>query len=475
MSSIWEQTVRREDWPPLAGDIQVQAVVIGGGMAGILTAKELAGRGVHTVVLEAGRLGGGQTGRTTAKITAQHGMIYQGLILHFGKEKARQYALANQRAVERYRGMIEQAGVLCDFQTCPAYLYSRLAAEPLEREEEACRRLGLSVGFTTQTTLPFPVKAALRMEGQALFHPLKFLHWAAEGLTVYEDTPVTAVRGDEVLTPKGKVRAEHIVFAAHYPFVNLPGFYFTRLHQERSYAVALKGTGELDGAYYGVDPGGLSLRPFGSMVLLGGGGHRTGDNRAGGQYQTLEDSAERLWPNCQVAARWSAQDCITLDGVPYIGTFSPTRPRWYVATGFGKWGMTSSMVASELIADQICGKENALAPIFSPRRFSMLAARTMAKEGGQAARGLARAVFAQGEGSLDGLPPGHGGLVSWQGKKVGAYRDEEGQLYLVDPRCPHMGCQLEWNPEERSWDCPCHGSRFDYEGRLLDGPAQTGL
>ena len=146
-----------------------------------------------------------------------------------------------------------------------------------------------------------------------------------------------------------------------------------------------------------------------------------------------------------------------------------------MATGFGKWGMTSSMVASELIADQICGKENALAPIFSPRRFSMLAARTMAKEGGQAARGLARAVFAQGEGSLDGLPPGHGGLVSWQGKKVGAYRDEEGQLYLVDPRCPHMGCQLEWNPEERSWDCPCHGSRFDYEGRLLDGPAQTGL
>ena len=292
---------------------------------------------------------------------------------------------------------------------------------------------------------------------------------------MYEDTPVTAVRGDEVLTPKGKVRAEHIVFAAHYPFVNLPGFYFTRLHQERSYAVALKGTGELDGAYYGVDPGGLSLRPFGSMVLLGGGGHRTGDNRAGGQYQTLEASAERLWPNCQVAARWSAQDCITLDGVPYIGTFSPTRPRWYVATGFGKWGMTSSMVASELIADQICGKENALAPIFSPRRFSMLAARTMAKEGGQAARGLARAVFAQGEGSLDGLPPGHGGLVSWQGKKVGAYRDKEGQLYLVDPRCPHMGCQLEWNPEERSWDCPCHGSRFDYEGRLLDGPAQTGL
>ena len=122
--------------------------------------------------------------------------------------------------------------------------------------------------------------------------------------------------------------------------------------------------------------------------------------------------------------------------------------------------MTSSMVASELIADQICGKENALAPIFSPRRFCMLAA---------------RAVFAQGEGSLDGLPPGHGGLVSWQGKKVGAYRDKEGQLYLVDPRCPHMGCQLEWNPEERSWDCPCHGSRFDYEGRLLDGPAQTGL
>lgn len=474
LRAIWRREISLPERVPLRGDLEADAAVIGAGMAGVLIARELGARGIKTVVLEAAALGSGQTGNTTAKITAQHGLIYQRLIGQFGEEKARQYARANQQAVERYR-QLARDGVECDFVDCPAYLYSQSEALSLEREAAACRKLGLEASFTVTTALPFPVKGAVRMEGQAMFHPLKFLKCAAEGLTLYEHTPVLAVRGNQLITPLGRVTAEHIVFAAHYPFLNFPGFYFARMHQDRSYVAAVEHAAELDGIYYGVDPGGLSFRNAGPFLLVGGGGHRTGRNQEGGQYRMLERRAKELWPACRAVARWSAQDCMTLDGVPYIGPFSPTRPQWYVATGFQKWGMTSSMVAAGLIADAICQESNPLAPVFSPRRFDWTAARNLAREGGVAVRNLTRAVFVRPGLHLDQLTPGHGAVVSWQGKKVGAYKEENGDVHLVDPRCPHMGCQLTWNPEEKSWDCPCHGSRFDYDGNLIDNPAQTGL
>ena len=308
-----------------------------------------------------------------------------------------------------------------------------------------------------------------------MFHPLKFLKWAAEDLELYEHTPVLAVHGDQLALPQGTVTAGHIIFATHYPFLNFPGLYFTRMHQERSYVAAVEGAAELDGAYYGIDPGGLSFRNWGPYLLVGGGNHRTGKDGGGGQYRMLESRARELWPESRPAARWSAQDCITLDGVPYIGAFSPTRPRWYVATGFGKWGMSTSMAASTLIADAVCGVNNPLAQVFSPRRFGPEAAKNLVREGGEAAKNLTRMSFSRPDRELDSLPPGHGGVVSWRGKKVGAYRGEDGRVFLVDPKCPHMGCQLAWNPEERTWDCPCHGSRFDWEGNLIDNPARRGL
>ncbi len=474
MKSIWTQTAELPRRPPLEGMRRTEAAVIGGGMAGILIARELQSRGVKTLVLEAARAGSGQTKNTTAKITAQHGLIFQRLIESFGEEKARQYALANQKGVDCFRRLVREEGVDCDWVDCPSYLYSRAEAAPLEREAAACRRLGLDAAFTTSTTLPFSVKGAVRMEGQAMFHPLKFLSWALRGVDLYEETPVLTVQGNQLILPQGRVTAEYIIFAVHYPFVNFPGLYFARMHQDRSYVTAVRGAEILDGAYYGIDPGGLSFRNLGDQLLVGGGGHRTGMD-SGGPYRMLAARARELWPDCQVTAQWSAQDCITLDGVPYIGSFSPTRPQWYVATGFGKWGMTASMAAAQIIADGVCGENNPLAPVFSPRRFSMGAARALAMEGGQAAKHLAKAAFSRPELTLDQLPPGHGAIVSWKGKKAGAYKEENGKVHLVNPRCPHLGCQLSWNPAEKTWDCPCHGSRFDMDGCLIDNPAQTSL
>ena len=475
MSSLWSRTAGLSTHPPLKGDLQADAAVIGAGLAGVLIARELSALGLHTVVLEASTTGSGQTKNTTAKITAQHGLIYHRLLEQFGADPARQYARANQQAVEQYRRTVRDSGIDCDFMDCPAYLYSRSELAPLEREAAAYRKLGLDGALTRTTSLPFPVAGALRMEHQAMFHPLKFLSVVSQGLEIYEHTPVLAVRGEQLATPRGRVTASHVVFATHYPFVNFPGLYFTRMHQERSYVAAVKGAPQLDGIYYGIDPGGLSFRNAGDLLLVSGGSHRTGKNRQGGQYRMLEARSRELWPGCTVETLWSAQDCMTLDGVPYIGPFSPTRPQWYVATGFQKWGMSSSMVAANIIADAVQGTEHPFAPVFSPRRFSWKAAQTLVMEGGESVKNLTKAALGRPELELDELPPGHGAIVSWQGKKLGAYRDPAGQIHLVDPRCPHMGCQLSWNPEELSWDCPCHGSRFHYDGSLINNPAQTGL
>lgn len=444
MSSIWSETTQIAPRKALEGNLETEAVVIGGGMAGVLIAYELQKRGVQTVILEGDRLGGGQTKNTTAKVTSQHDLKYQKLIEDFGEEKAGQYARMNQRAIAAYRALIAEKQIDCDWEERPAYLYSTADDLLLREEAHAAWRLGIDAKFTTAVTLPFPVKGAVRFDGQAQFHPLKFLSAVAEELTVYEHTPVIKVEGNTLYTDHGTVTAAHIIFATHFPFVNMPGYYFLRMHQERSYVLALENAQALDGMYLGVDEGGLSLRNSGGLLLLGGGGHRTGENEAGGKYSLLREAAKRNWRSSREVAHWSAQDCIPLDGVPYIGRFSPSTSDWYVATGFQKWGMTSSMASAMVIAGLITGREDPDGAVFAPHRFEPTAsAKNLWEEGKQAVTGLSK-------GAID--------LVSG-----------------AAPRCPHLGCELKWNPDEESWDCPCHGSRFDADGILIDGPAQKNM
>ncbi len=266
------------------------------------------------------------------------------------------------------------------------------------------------------------------------------------------------------------------MIATHYPFINAPGYYFTRMHQERSYVIALEQGAELDGMYLSVDGNGLSWRNSDNLLLLGGGQHRTGENRQGGRYQQLEQAAKSFYPGCREVARWSAQDCITPDQVPFIGQFAASHPGLYVATGFNKWGMTSAMVAAMLLEQALLGKEEPEWGIFSPQRFPPVkAGAALLTEGLAAAKGLAKSFLSPPRATLDALPCGHGGVVECNGEKVGVYKDEQGKTFVVNIHCPHLGCQLEWNPDEKSWDCPCHGSRFDYQGNCIDNPAQQDL
>lgn len=475
-TSLWRQGANIPERAALKGDIEAETAVIGAGMAGMLTAYMLRARGRNAVVLEADRIGGGQTGSTTAKITSQHGMCYDALVKRLGREKARMYAEANETAVAEYARIVQERNIDCDFRRLPAFLYSRVSEEALMREADAARDLGIEARFEKDAGLPFPNKGAVRFDGQAQFDPMRFLSAIAGGIPIYEKTRVVSVKDGLLTAESGTVRAKHVVFAAHYPFINVPGWYFMRMHQERSYVLALESAWLPTGMYYGTDPGDVSLREAKGLLLLGGENHRTGENTKGGRYEELMRKAIKIAPGAREAARWSAQDCVTLDGIPYIGAYSAESPNWWVATGFGKWGMSSSMVAALALTGSILGDPPKWAAAFSPDRFSLSAsAKSLATETAQAFKGLARRAFAIPQATLAALPSGHGGIVEANGKKAGVYKDEQGHCHIVDPRCTHLGCQLEWNPDERSWDCPCHGSRFDYDGNLIDTPAQVRL
>jgi len=476
MESIWSASVVFNEKPTLDGDISAETAVIGGGLAGVLTAFLLSERGVETVILEAERIGGGATKNTTAKVTVQHELIYARLIKDFGLRRAKQYALANTQAISQYRRIIAENNIACDFTDCAAYLYTTENTIPLEEELESALRVGIDAEITAETELPFAVKGALKFAEQAAFNPLRFLKGVSEGLTVYEHTKVKRVEKDLIITDKGMVKAKHIVFASHFPFVNVPGYYFTKLHQGREYALALENAGSFRNTYVGIDADALTFRNYGTLTIVGGGEHRTGENSQGGKYAQIQSQAHKLWPESRELSHWSAQDCMTPDGVPYIGRFSRSRPDWFVCTGFNKWGMTSSMVAAQIISAMIAGERARFAPVFSPQRQTTPpAARAIVKNGLQAAKGLSREIFALPKEKIEELPKGHGGVVECGGLKFGVYKDDGGISHFVDVRCPHLGCMLEWNPDDKSWDCPCHGSRFDIFGKLLDNPAQEDI
>ena len=426
MESLWHDQVELPQFPWLEQDISTDVLIIGGGMTGILCAHFLQQAGVDYVLAEAGRICGGVTGNTTAKLTSQHGFVYQKLLREFGAEKARQYYRANEEALEAYRTLCQD--VDCDFEEKDSYVYSLNNRAKLEREWAALKQIGIPADLTEPPALPFPTAGAIRFPRQAQFHPLKFVRAIAGGLKIYEHTPVRAFDGAVYRTDRGSIRPKKTIVATHFPVWNKHGAYFLKLYQHRSYVLALENAPQMDGMYVDESGTGLSFRNQGKLLLLGGGAHRTG--KSGGGWEELEQCARIYYPCASVRYRWATQDCMSLDGMPYIGRYGKHTGNLFVATGFNKWGMTSSMAAAMLLRDLVTGKENPHQALFSP-------ARTMLRP--QLAANGAQAVW--------------------------------NLLTPTVPRCPHMGCALKWNAQEHSWDCPCHGSRFSEAGRLLHGPA----
>lgn len=476
MKSVWSESYKFRKREALNKDIKTDVLVIGAGIAGILTAYMLKQKGRDVVLIDAAEIASGNTKNTTAKITSQHDLIYSKLISEFGEEKARQYAKANELAIKKYKEIIEYKRIECDFEEKPAYVYSLNEVDVLKEEVEAAKNLGIDAEFVQEANLPFKINGAVKFNNQAQFNPLKFLKGISNELVIYENTRALEIKENLVVTSGGNITANNIVVATHYPIMNAPGYYFMKMHQERSYVLALENTSEIDGMYIDLNKEGYSFRTYNNLLLLGGISHRTGENEEGGSYDELRKVAKRLYPKAKEKYYWSAQDCMTIDGIPYIGRYSSETPNIYVATGFNKWGMTSSMVSAMIISDMILEKENDFSEIFSPRRFDLsLSINNIANDLIETAKNfIAQKVYIPSS-EIEHIKNGHGGIIEYNGEKVGVYKDKEGKEFFVSTKCTHLGCQLSWNADELTWDCPCHGSRFDYKGRLIGSPATKDL
>ena len=490
--SYWVATAPETGFPPYRGDdLKVDVAVLGGGITGLTTAMLLRQAGASVAVVEAGRVACGVTGYTTAKITSLHGLVYAKLASSFGQEGARVYGEANQEGLALIERLVEQLGIDCDFERLPAFTYTedprRVSA--VEEEVAAAKQAGLPASFATEIGLPFPVEGAARLERQAQFHPRRFCVGLAEAIDgdggrVFEQTRALDLRLGfpcTVKTSHGSLRATHVVLATQLPFYDPAGL-FARTSPSRSYALAVTlAEAAPPGMYLSADAATRSVRPLvaGShQAVLAGEEHKVGhggDTRA--HYDALEGWARERFPVESVDYRWSAQDYLPADNVPYIGRLLPGYGRLHVATGFKKWGMTHSAVAAMLLRDQITGRPNPWSGLFKATRLRPLAS---AKE--LAVQNLDVGLRFVGDRLLTlrpspawGLAPGQAGIRELDGEKVAAYRDDDGRLHAVSGRCTHLGCLVAWNAAERTWDCPCHGSRYGYDGKVVQGPAVDDL
>jgi len=430
MESYWQTTASLPQFSKAEGELHTDVLVIGGGLAGLLTAYILQQKDVRVMVVERERIFSGVSGKTTAKITYQHGLVYHRIAKRFSVEAAKQYMEANRAAFVAYKKLC--TGIDCDYETKDNFVYTVDDPVALEEEMAVLQKMGFPARFYRSLDLPVKTAGAVCFPSQAQFNPVKFIAEIARQLDIREHTYVRAMEGMTAVTDNGRIHADKVVVATHFPFINNHGAFFLKLYQHRSYVLALKNAQNVGGMYVDDSKTGLSFRNQGDLLLLGGGSHRTG--KQGGNWKELEQFVQTHYPAAATQYRWAAQDCMSLDEMPYIGRYAKNTPRLFVAGGFNKWGVTSSMTAAMLLGDLVLEQKNDYAALFSPAR-SMLSLQLL----------------------LNGL------------------ETTAGLLTPTAKRCPHLGCALHWNAAEHSWDCSCHGSRFSEEGTLLDNPANGDL
>jgi glycine/D-amino acid oxidase-like deaminating enzyme/nitrite reductase/ring-hydroxylating ferredoxin subunit len=472
--SLWFQDATRPARAPLDRDLTVDVAVLGAGIVGLTTALLLERQGARVAVLEARHVGAGASGYTTAKLSSLHGLTYRRLAESLGSDMARTYGAANEAGIARVFELAAELGVDCDLRRKPNYTYTESGSDldQVRGEVEMARELGLPASYVEELDLPFPVAGAVRFDDQAEFHPLKYLAGLAAALEgpLHEGTMATHVHGGRVRTAVGStLTADHVVVATHLPFLDR-GLYFARCHPERSYVVAGRTSGAPAGMYLSTEQPAHSIRAHGEWLLVGGESHKTGQADAAERYARLEAWARERF-GIEPELRWATQDHMPADGVPYVGRHDPLSPGVWVATGFRKWGLAMGTAAAELLAAQIAGRDHDWAELFNPQRLRPRAsAATFVKENANVAlHFLGDRVVKRG--SVEEIAPGEGRIVGSGLGQRAAYRDDDGTLHELSARCTHLGCIVNWNSAERTWDCPCHGSRFAATGEIIEGPA----
>jgi glycine/D-amino acid oxidase-like deaminating enzyme/nitrite reductase/ring-hydroxylating ferredoxin subunit len=485
--SLWLDLPETPARPPLDGGESADVVVVGAGITGLTTALLLARDGRSVTLVEADRNGSGASGHTTAKVTSQHGLTYAGLASKYGADAARTYGAANEAALERIGALVGE-GIECDFRRRDAYVYAATEeqADDVEAESEAAEAAGLPAGYVSKAPLPFDTHGAVVFHEQAEFHVQRYLLGLAElfeqaGGRIAEGTTAKGVSEGKpcvVETDRGEIEAGEVVIATLLPFLDRAAF-FARAHPMRSYCIAARVDGLVPDSMLisaGSPTRSVRTQPFEGeeLLIVGGEGHKVGSGEAEPErYELLAEFAREHWQVREITHRWSTQDYMPVDNVPYIGRLHPLSKHLWTATGMKKWGMTGGTLAAELISDAIAGRENPHASLFSSTRFSPRGEgpKLVSENTKVAGHFFGDRLRERGGRAIEDLEPGEGAIVSADGEKVAGYRDEQGGLHAVSARCTHLYCQVRWNGAERSWDCPCHGSRFGVDGEVLNGPA----
>ena len=426
MKTIWTDNIYKPDFPTLNTDISTDILIIGGGVAGLVICKKLTDRGLNCTLVEKREICNCTTCNTTAKITWQHNLIYNKIIEKSSVETARQYYKANKRAFDELCS--SASDLKCDFELADNYIYTTNNTSVIKKEAQALKLIGAPYEYTKTIGLPFYVAAAVKTEKQAQFHPLKYLYNISKNLNIYENTFVSKVKNNIAYTNRGNITAKKIIISTHFPFINSHGMFYAKMFQSRSYVLALSGAPKIDGMYLDESKQGFSFRAYNDLLLVGGGNSKTGETK--GDIERLKNFAQATFPESEIKYEWAAQDCITIDEMPYIGQYSKNTPNLYVATGFNKWGFTSSMVAAQLFCDWFTNKNKHTCNIFAPSRNF-----------------IKKQLF------------------------INALSTAKDYLIPSQKRCPHLGCSMKYNKSEHSWDCPCHGTRITEDGTVLDNPA----
>ncbi len=494
MNSFWIENFKKKTYPTLDKDLNVDVCIIGGGLTGLSCAYYLSKNNLSVCILEKDKIMEKTSGHTTAKITSQHGLIYKYLYDSYGKEYAKKYLNSNQQAITNIKNIIDSENIDCDFEFKNNYIYTTdtKCIKKIKDEVQVLKKLDFDARLLDKISLPISnVKSAIEFNHQAQFNPMKYAQGLCDCIInksglIFEHSKVMDVdkKGTEykIYANNNKVISKYVIIATRYPIINFPGFHFLKMYSESSNLIAVETSANLfKGMYINCDVPTFSFRTAiyegKNILLVGGMNHKTGAKiDLSNSYNILEKKALELYPDSKVLYKWNTHDSVSLDKIPYIGDFSSFYPNVFVATGFKKWGMTTSNVSANLITDKIIKKENPYEELYNPKRLRPIKnrkeLRNMIKESSYSL--LFNKIDLPAATPKD-VEPGDGKIVNDNGKKIGLYKDKTGKEFKVIPKCRHLGCELSWNNLDETWDCPCHGSRYTYDGKLIYGPSKKNL
>ena len=469
--SYWLENYRKTKIPKLAFKRKVDILIIGAGITGISTAYMLKDLGKEITLLDAKEVAGGVTAYTTAKVSVLHNTLFSDIKKYHGIHKTYLYLQSQIEAANKIKEIIETERIDCEYKQENAYVYATTDAElrKLEKEWNLLKEIDKSVELVDEIPLPINIKKAIKYRDNAVFHPLKYCHALVKillknGVNIHENAPVVNIDDFEKcyvaeLENGEKIISETLIIATHYPIKKFSGLYFTKLVQDRSYAVAFKTKQAIPGMYININDPIRSYRNINNQtMILGGGSHHAGDEPKIDHYQELAKAVKAYDPKAKIINTWGTEDCMSVDHLPFIGQYSFLSPKCYVATGFGKWGMTNSHVAALAIKRDIMGIENPYRELYNPTRFSQMRGfPNWLNFLGKIVYGLVISKFKYPDTLRSKIKVGSGKVIKEEQGPVAVYRKSKDEFLVFKPCCTHLGCGIIWNEIDKTWDCRCHG------------------